>query len=65
MDVLEKKNVENLLSFLNIYKERSEKLMEASFSLNEKLEVINKEIDVLKKNLDDMGPQGQEITIGR
>ncbi|XP_057308196.1 protein F37C4.5-like [Hydractinia symbiolongicarpus] len=65
VDVLEKKNVENLLGFLSIYNDRREKLTESVFSLNEKLEATNKEIDVLKFNLEKLKPQALKRKTGR
>lgn len=62
---MEKKNVENLLGFLSIYKDRREKMTESVFSLNEKLEATNKEIDILKFNLEKLKPQALKRKTGR
>lgn len=60
-EVLEKKSVENMLSFLAIYKDRSEKLVDTLFKSREKVTEITKEIDVMTANLSKLKPAEREL----
>ena len=55
-EILEKKNVESMLNFLSIYKDRSEKITDSNMLLNENLDLVNNEIDILTNNLNRIQP---------
>ena len=58
---MEKKSIDNFLSFMTMYKDRHEKLTSALLEANQEIEEINKEINVHQTNLKKHKPVLEEI----
>ena len=58
---MEKKSIDNFLSFMAMYKDRHEKLTSALLEANQEIEKIDKEINVHQTNMKKHKPVLEEI----